>query len=475
MATECQICAESFNRSTRAPISCESSNCNFEACKTCVRTYLLNTSKDPHCMSCRNAWSQNYLVMKLNRSFITNDFKKHRKNLLLEQQLSRLPATMEAADRVRRSEVEQAKADEIRTKIYDLKTELRKAEYDYRKHYNEANRIKNGTEKEGEKKQFIMPCSNKDCRGFLSTQWKCDICEKHSCSKCFEIIGNNKNDPHECKDENIKSAELIRKECRQCPGKCGANIFKTEGCDQMFCTQCHVAFSWKTGEIEKGPVHNPHWYQWQATLNNGTATRAPGDVLCGGLITYSELRNFIINKITPNGLEKYNKKYNINKPYGVGAVMIFRDYITELHRIVQEINHWWLRDARQRVQDLENGEPMRIEYILGRKSKEEVAKNAYKNDSSRRKYAELLNVYELLGVVGIEIFAAMVNSKNQDDVFIGEVYTHLASYNELRQYCNKQLAQISISYNQRVPQINTEWKVERLKAKLSKAELFETT
>ena len=87
MATECQICAEPFNRSTRAPISCESSDCNFQACKTCVRTYLLGTSKDPHCMSCRNAWSQNYLVMKLNRSFVTNDFKKHRKNLQRFQQI----------------------------------------------------------------------------------------------------------------------------------------------------------------------------------------------------------------------------------------------------------------------------------------------------------------------------------------------------------------------------------------------------
>ena len=128
MATECQICAEPFNRSTRAPISCESSECNFQACKTCVRTYLLGTSKDPHCMSCRNAWSQNYLVMKLNRSFVTNDFKKHRKNLLLEQQLSRLPATMEAADRVRRSEIEQAKADEVQTKIYILVDKLDKLE-----------------------------------------------------------------------------------------------------------------------------------------------------------------------------------------------------------------------------------------------------------------------------------------------------------------------------------------------------------
>ena len=154
MADVCQICAETFNRSTRALISCENTECNFEACKTCVRTYLLGTSKDPHCMSCRNAWSQNYLVMKLNRSFVTNDFKKHRKNLLLEQQMSMLPATMEAADRVRRSEVEQAKADEVRTKLYELRTQLRTAEREYAKHYQAAIDIKRGTEKTGEKKQF---------------------------------------------------------------------------------------------------------------------------------------------------------------------------------------------------------------------------------------------------------------------------------------------------------------------------------
>ena len=471
MATECQICAEPLNNSTRALIPCETSECQFAACKTCVRTYLLGTTQDPHCMSCRNAWSQNYLVMKLNRSFVNKEFKEHRKNILLEQQLSRMSATMEAADRVRRAEIEEQKAENVRSEIIKVRAQLNELQKQYNRHYLDAINIRNGKVTKNEKKEFIMPCSNKDCRGFLSSQWKCDLCQMHSCPKCLEIIGPNKNDPHECKEENIKSAELIRKECRQCPGKCGANIFKTQGCDQMFCTQCHVAFSWKTGEIERGPIHNPHWYQWQASLNNGTATRNPGDVLCGGLPDYFQVRQRIITKITPNAIAGAD----IGHPRcSIATANNFKENISELHRVIQEINHLWLREARQRVQDLGDGEKDRIDYILGKKSKEELANISYKNDNLRRKFGELLNVYELLGVVGIEIFATLCNSDKLNSDFIKEINKHWRSYDKLRQYCNKQLAQISISYNQRVPQITSEWKIEKVKAKLSCASMFET-
>ena len=53
----------------------------------------------------------------------------------------------------------------------------------------------------------------------------------------------------------------------------------------MWCTQCHTAFSWRTGEIETHVVHNPHYFQWMREQGSGAVPRAPGDVPqpCGGV------------------------------------------------------------------------------------------------------------------------------------------------------------------------------------------------
>ena len=94
----CNICCEKFNKSLNAKITCI---CGFDACKTCVRTYLLSTTKDPHCMDCKTQWSAKFLVDNLNRSYIDGDYKKHRKILLVDREISKTPELMNLVERTK--------------------------------------------------------------------------------------------------------------------------------------------------------------------------------------------------------------------------------------------------------------------------------------------------------------------------------------------------------------------------------------
>ena len=126
-----------------------------------------------------------------------------------------------------------------------------------------------------------MACPGQDCRGFLSTSYKCGVCEKYSCPKCVEFIGEHEDIQfHQCDPDQLKTTELIREQTKPCPG-CGERISKVEGCDQMWCTICKVAFSWRTGQRDTGRIHNPHFFEAQQQL--GLDVRNPGDQVCGGL------------------------------------------------------------------------------------------------------------------------------------------------------------------------------------------------
>jgi len=84
-------------------------------------------------------------------------------------------------------------------------------------------------EEKDERKKFIRRCMRRNCNGFLSTAWKCGLCEWYSCSKCFTERGPDHDSPHECKKEDVETAELIRSDSKPCPN-CGEFINKSSGC-----------------------------------------------------------------------------------------------------------------------------------------------------------------------------------------------------------------------------------------------------
>ena len=108
-----------------------------------------------------------------------------------------------------------------------------------------------------ERKQFVAKCPAPECEGFLSTAWKCGLCNLHTCKDCREL----KDENHVCNPETVESVRTILKDSKPCP-KCGTVISKISGCDQMWCIDCKTAFSWNTGKIETTVIHNPHYFDW---------------------------------------------------------------------------------------------------------------------------------------------------------------------------------------------------------------------
>ena len=413
---DCPICCEKYNKSTRKPINCESSSCDFCACKECVRTYLTTTLDDPGCMKCKRVWSQRFLAEKLNKSFVTGDFKKYREHILADREMSRLQESVEAAQRFAQVEELEQEKNEITSRIKELKAllaienrkliDLQNRSYNLR-HYGH---LESGGGS-SEKKQFIMPCPAADCRGFLSTAWKCEICSLYTCKDCFEIIGSKKTGEHTCLADNLASAELIRKETKSCPS-CGTRIFKIDGCDQMWCTQCKVAFSWRSGKIcSSQSIHNPHYLEWQRNTR-GETMRAINDVPCGGLISYYQCDS-ISYKVS--GLDVYKNKELCKVSYcqTISEKLVsdfgydpkhLRKVFYDVYRIADEVVLSAVPQYRRSITELQDFSPIRVQYILNRIDKTEFGKRVCAQDLKRQKAQQILHILELLSSVLCETF-----------------------------------------------------------------------
>lgn len=440
--TSCFVCCEKFNKSIRSEIICPNEKCNFSACKSCVRQYLLS-QKESHCMSCKQAWNDRFIISQTNKRFFDNSFMKSRKQFLLDAEISKIPQCMEAAENYKLIKEEENIVVELSKKIKEINKELTKLKMTRQEHYQNIYNLKNGKGKT-ERKKFIMPCPHNGCKGFLSQQYKCEICKLYTCPNCYEVIGYNKTDEHECKKESVESAELIRKDTKPCPN-CGVRIFKISGCDQMWCTECETTFSWNTGRVLVNvQVHNPHFYARQREIQNGNMNRDPRDVLCGGLCTFQQLRTFIVLYINSNE-SLFNEITNLTALD-----------INEWHRFVCHFTHIELYGARQRLQHLRNNQGILIEYIVNERTKESLATQILRNDKNSKKLVELVNIYELLSVYGIESFGYLTNGdfkrKKIKDIF-EIVIKQYNEYQKLITYCNEQLKIISLTYNCQVLQV----------------------
>jgi hypothetical protein len=418
----CSICCETINISNRKDIKCL--YCNYVACRECVTQFLLVNINEPNCMNCKKVWNREFLCNNLTKSFINNDYRNHRQQLLLDKEKALLPATQIIVEAINNKEKLQKSLDE-----YLIEVSIKKQEFYDEIKFNEA--IINGSTDNKQKKVFIKKCGVENCRGFLSEQWKCGICDTTTCNKCLELLNQEQDQEHVCKEENIESAKLISKDSKPCP-KCAALIFKIDGCNQMWCVVCHTAFSWITGQIETSRIHNPHYYEMLRNMSvNGEIPREPENI-CNdantGMPDNYQIQRLLRSKI--NDLE-------------------YNTFSKQILSITRQIFHI-LYDHPNTFQEKydKSKRELRIKYLMNNITEEEWKKELQRKE---KKYEKTLNTYQViktLDIIGGDIVRS-IPTKN-----INTIYD---DFEKLRHYVNDGLYKIGKQYSNNYKTINKEW------------------
>jgi len=376
-------------------------------------------------MNCKKQFNRDFLADSCTSVFISTSFKEYRQNVLFDREKALLIETQPYV-------VVEREKMKLRGDISLIQNEIDKLDALKRSHLNRINIIQqriytlniDNSQEVGtaDARKFIRKCPVDNCRGFLSTRWKCGTCDTFICNKCNEV----KDEDHECKPENIASMELLNKDTKPCP-ECATMIFRISGCPQMWCTNCNTPWDWNTGRKVQGTIHNPHYYEF---VRNGGGGRNHGDIPCGGLPSLTDVRRMC------NHLGITNRTiYNI-------------------HNVITHIEQYELREHP--IADIvSHNRKLRIEYLLGNIDEDYFKKTLQLNEKSREKHRDFNNIYQMFTNVGGDILRQMVLSsstnRQKSNEFVDE---QMIVLNNLVQYFNDHIKKIGKSYKVVYPGIS---------------------
>ena len=427
--SDCNVCVNKYNKASRKKVVCP--YCTYDCCRECISKFLLDTSQNPFCMSCKVGWNLEFLDTSMPPSFIKK-LREHQATIVFEREKSLLPDTMNVVIRKKECEKFKEQAKQLELKIRKLQIQKNELLYQARMVFLHPDSKK---EEKEEKRKFVKQCPVADCRGFLSTQWKCELCETYTCSKCHAIKGKDRDGDHTCKDDDLKSVELLKSDSKNCP-KCGVSIFKIEGCSQMWCCVCHTAFNWNTLRIETGVIHNPHYYQWLREQNNGRAPRNIGDVPCGGIPYIVDIRK---------------KLYD----FKMDSKQI--DLLASIHRVTTHIENITIPQYRP-LFNLQDNEDLRIRFLENDLTEKRFKSLLKMRETKRQRELAIRQVLEMFVLSSTDVFQRIINEDpkafNKDEI--------IPAFNYLRTYMNDELDKVSKRFNKcRFPIISKNWETNR--------------
>ena len=433
---ECVVCCEPFTKQRRKPIRCNA--CDYVACNNCYKHFLTSDGVSrPKCMNpeCNTEWTMGFLKETFTESFISGELRDHATNILFQQQTAMLAATQPAVER-------RIEANRLRSEITEIDQQIRQLLIRKRMMHDDflflqRGGVHAGADAIGGSGAFQHKCCDSECLGFVSSAWKCGVCEKFSCTHCHEVKGKTTEEieAHVCDPGNIETVKLLKSDTKPCPG-CGTYIHKTEGCDQMFCICCKKLWSWNTGRIEERG-HNPHYIEWMRSRNAGNIVRDPADVQCGREIDwrFNNSVSVAVRALSRRGAnangEKIEKTRNILSKW-CDSMLHVRHHDIPLFRREAEIDH--------------SLEELRISYMMKRTSEPQFRVRVFqihRNAEVSRQILELVIAMQNAGTdILYRIHDTLTDGSKSEITTLAQVETQLLELTELRKYAVRCLADI---------------------------------
>lgn len=442
---ECQCCFIVMNKRKYKEVSCP--RCSFSICVECFKKHLLTLDTFPSCMNCKLEITNDFIASVTPKTFHNNKYREYRTTILLSQERSLLPETQQLAQTTKKiREIEDANAKlkmvrkEIKanlkckdTKMLDRLKKKEKLILNKLKELRITEDVevfkqaKEAEAKEKEKKKiFIMKCPVDDCRGFLSSALKCEICETYTCSKCHNPKASRDDDKHKCNPNDVKTVKMLKNDTKNCP-KCAVQIYKIDGCDQMWCPNCHTPFSWnKETIITNEYVHNPHYYEWQRQNGTEPAPLNEEDLYRQNIRNEPALFEELPQPNMCRGLPAFNSRK-------------FRGDAAEIHNMVAHLKYEVINKFPTEMKPEENTN-LRISYLLNEIDDKKwlfLLKKKQKKIEINRAITNLLDLF-------IDTISDRFIEIENGTFTCGEL--EIESEN-LTEYINRELKKISKQYN----------------------------
>ena len=412
----CGVCCEKYNKTIHKKVFCPF--CDLCACKTCCQTYLLSSIEDTHCMKCKNLWNREFVDTFCTKSFRNTGYRKHREDILFDREKIRMPETQPEVERILHMRRLNTRVDQLRDSLICLHnrytsqgismnerstfTELRILNVEMKETFNELMDVRRRVHVVDSGQKLTRKCPLDECKGFIDENWYCGLCLNMFCEHCNEMI----EEGHVCNPDSVKTMKLLKRDTKPCP-KCGTMIHKIDGCAQMWCIDCHTAFSWETGRIETGRIHNPHYMEFK---NKHFTSREHGDIPCGGVPDFEDL--------------KYNP------------------FMTHIRRIISQYN----RDMYYRYDEIYDNDNMwlRVSYMLNDIGEDRFKRELQRRDKLREKNRDIRNIHQMfIDTAGDLLRQYVLDQSKYND------FRHILL--ELIEYINIEVRKIHHRYNCVVP------------------------